>query len=184
MQKKRESRALSERKCLVCGKVYKNVFWAKDWFCSPRCKVKGRMVIDKKTGCWLSTLAPSPDGYVRIQMGGRREGNRRKVLLHRYSFEAFKRKIPEGLLCLHSCDRPNCLRPSHLFLGTNTDNMQDASKKGRLLGAKGKNLRPADVREIRKLILELPIHEVAAMFKVTRRTIHHILSGRTWSHVK
>jgi len=142
------------------------------------------MRVDPKTGCWISTLAPSPDGYVRIQMGSRHDDDRRKVLLHRYSFEAFKRKIPEGMLCLHRCDRPNCLRPDHLFLGTNADNMQDAGRKGRMLGAKGKNLRPCDVLEIRKLVEELPIHEVAAMFEVTRRTIHHITSGRTWSHVR
>ena len=36
-----------------------------------------------------------------------------------------------GIQVLHTCDTRDCVNPDHLFLGTNTDNMQDASKKHR-----------------------------------------------------
>ena len=41
----------------------------------------------------------------------------------------------------HTCDNPQCIRDEHHFLGTRTDNMQDASRKGRLgISHRGRSL--------------------------------------------
>ena len=77
------------------------------------------------TPCWVGRTAT----YVVVRVGGRRGRNR---LGHRLSWEDANGAIPSGLMVLHRCDNPPCVRPDHLFLGTNTDNMQDAKRKGRL----------------------------------------------------
>ena len=177
----RPSRQKRNRTCRQCGNDYEAEFGAKDWLCSPQCKVRGRVVVDPNTGCWDSTLAPDGDGYTHLQTGSRNDGTRRKVLFHRYSYEAFNGPIPEDQKVCHICDRPICVAPRHLFLGNDQDNATDSMLKGR----KRKKLRPGDIREIRKLREEgAYVLTIAAKFKISWSQVYHILSGKQWGHVR
>src|SRR5438445_13340957 len=77
-----------------------------------------------------------------------------KLYLHRLSYETFEKEIPEGLHCLHKCDNQSCINPSHLFLGTHKDNMDDMMAKGRdgVVGIRNARavLTDEDVLEIRR----------------------------------
>jgi hypothetical protein len=78
-------------------------------------------------GCWLWTRARNALGYGSFSTGV----GSQTMLAHRmaYTFEAGP--IPEGISVCHTCDVPACVRPDHLFLGTNSDNQLDSSAKGR-----------------------------------------------------
>jgi hypothetical protein len=51
---------------------------------------------------------------------------------HRIAWILAGKNIPHGLFVLHKCDNGFCVNIAHLFLGSQSDNMQDCSNKGRL----------------------------------------------------
>lgn len=81
-----------------------------------------------ETQCWNWMASIKPNGYGQIGRGGRGAG---VVYAHRASWELVNGKIPDGLQVLHHCDNRRCVNPSHLFLGTQKDNIRDMLSKGR-----------------------------------------------------
>jgi hypothetical protein len=76
--------------------------------------------------CWIWTGWKNPLGYGHLNLA---DGTR--WLAHRLSWVIHFGDIPDKLVICHSCDNPSCVNPSHLFIGTQKDNVQDAIKKGR-----------------------------------------------------
>ena len=85
--------------------------------------------VKKSTDCWNWTAGTNSKGYGRI-LNSRKECEG-EISAHRLSWVLHNGPIPEGLQVLHNCDNPPCVRPDHLFLGTNLDNMRDKKNKGR-----------------------------------------------------
>lgn len=79
--------------------------------------------VDSK-GCWKWLGDKTPKGYGYIKQYQTRA--------HRVYYERYVGPIPEGLWVLHKCDVKDCVTPDHLYLGTHTDNMRDASERGQL----------------------------------------------------
>lgn len=51
---------------------------------------------------------------------------------HRQAYRIAYGIEPGDLNVCHLCDNPPCVNPAHLFLGTTSDNIKDAVKKGRV----------------------------------------------------
>ena len=78
--------------------------------------------------CWIFTGATNDFGYGIVGTGARGQPNDRA---HRITYRHFVGDIPNGMFVCHECDVPSCCNPSHLFLGTNQDNVNDMIRKGR-----------------------------------------------------
>ena len=85
--------------------------------------------VDAQPGkdCWVWKGCRNAKGYGSFRL----RAGQNPFPAHRASFSLFCGEIPEGVHVLHSCDNPPCVRPSHLFLGTNADNIRDREEKGR-----------------------------------------------------
>lgn len=77
---------------------------------------------DTESGCWEWIAATSVFGHGRYKINGKLYSPHRIVL------DIWEEKVE---VC-HKCDNPRCVKPSHLFVGTKKDNMNDAKNKGRL----------------------------------------------------
>jgi hypothetical protein len=81
--------------------------------------------------CWPWGGAHTPFGHGHIMR--RANGRTLKYFAHRVAY-ALTHGFAEitGKIVMHSCDNPLCCNPKHLSVGTQADNMQDASAKGRM----------------------------------------------------
>lgn len=84
--------------------------------------------VDITPTCWNWTGYRLPSGYGTMGRGTKAEG---KMYAHRFSYEQFIGPIPDDCVVCHRCDNPRCVRPAHLFIGTQGDNLRDMVSKGR-----------------------------------------------------
>lgn len=174
----KKKRIYRPKACVACSAIYQPLQSSRDRFCSLRCRVDYYVI--KQEGCWSTRgLKPIEGGYFRLNISGK------IVSLHRAAYIAYV-SDPGDLHVLHSCDNPGCCNPSHLFLGTHTDNMRDLIKKGYRKTAVGEacgrsKLTTADVIAIKSM--EGTHTHIAKLYGVYPSTIWSILRGKTWKHI-
>jgi hypothetical protein len=153
-------------------------------------QIHGKTVAERLTAytrqsdaCWEWTGARNLQGYGVLRVG---ESAR---LAHRITWELEHGKIPVGLVVLHRCDNPGCVRPGHLFLGTNADNVADMDAKGRRRSKPPKGsahpkskLTDEAVREIRGS--PTMGRDLAIKYGVSQALISDVRKNRIWKHVK
>jgi hypothetical protein len=132
-------------------------------------------------GCWLWTGSRDEDGYGRFRF----HGPKRRA--HRVSWELHRGEIPDGLIVCHRCDVPGCVNPSHLFVGSVTDNVRDRDAKGRqrngahILNGEGHPRALLTVESVSQIrASEESNVALAAKYGVHPSTVSQIKTGRTW----
>lgn len=134
-------------------------------------------------GClhWTGRLDPS--GYGRIDFEGKPR------LAHRIAHRLAYGEDPGDQFVCHSCDNPTCVEPKHLWLGSQADNMSDASAKGRLNSFRGVGSQVGTAKITEDQAREIkfgsePAVAVAARFGVTKEAIYAIRNSTNWGWLK
>lgn len=128
-------------------------------------------------GCWIWTARRNALGYgtVKFNVAPPHEAPEwRTLLAHRAAWMLFRGEIPEGMLVCHHCDNPACIRPDHLYLGTNADNAADRDAKGR----QGKKLTREQAYAVRASTARTG--EIARSFGITKGMVWLIKTGKAW----
>lgn len=88
--------------------------------------------------CWIWQGNAYSNGYGCIKAFGK------MVSCHRLSYSLYHGEIPTGMEVMHSCDKPLCINPDHLSIGTHKENMHDMITKGRKVTGKSNPVRGVD----------------------------------------
>jgi hypothetical protein len=130
--------------------------------------------------CWPWTKGTNTAGYgyVEFRLGGNK---RRRAGAHRVAY-ILSTGLPLGNLdALHSCDNPPCCNPRDLRSGTQKDNSQDMSIRGRGWGPK--KLTPEEVAEVKQRYGQGETSvDLAQYFAVNDRQIRRLVSGTSQKH--
>jgi hypothetical protein len=129
-------------KCENCDRVFVKTQNSRGLFCSLRCwgdhlratktgrprnteqKFWNKVNILGADDCWEWRGQRDKDGYGQCAF----HGSIRRA--HRLAFR-FTTGEESKVVC-HRCDNPACCNPHHLFGGTQTDNIRDRDRKGRM----------------------------------------------------
>ena len=143
----------------------------------PKRPIKDRFweKVELTPSCWIWTGGKSAKGYGVLWVDNTFKRS------PRVSWELAVGAIPTGVLVLHRCDNPPCVRPDHLYLGTAKDNAWDRERRGRSRRRAHRKLTWEQAQEIIELRRGgMALKSIGNLFDVSIATIHNIVTGKTY----
>ncbi len=131
-------------------------------------------------GCWNWTGSKDATGRGVVFWKGKAQKT------PRISWMLTSGKMPKAYVC-HHCDNPSCVRPDHLFEGTQSDNMIDMIRKGRGRYHRGSDHHNAVFTE--KIVKEVRDMWNTGNFTATQisakygRKVDSLIWGKFWKHI-
>jgi hypothetical protein len=104
---------------------------------------------------------------------------------HRVSWMLAHGEIPKGKEIHHQCLNRRCVNHRHLELLTHAENMEDARRRGAWSGERNAmaKLTDEEVLRIPRMAKGTPVHRIARLLGVSKRSVYGILSGSSWRHL-
>jgi hypothetical protein len=136
------------------------------------------------SACWPWTAALGGSGYGVFSIM-----KPRNVTASALALSLHHGRSGGGLLALHRCDNRPCCNPSHLFWGTQVENIADMDAKGRRrIGHRRPGLRHHSTRLTEEAVREIRASTASLValgerFGVSGDAIHKVRKGLTWKHV-
>lgn len=141
---------------------------------------------DRSGDCWIWMASLDSGGYGHFWYGGR------LVQAHRVSWILANGPIPSGKQLNHRCHDRRCVRPDHLYLGTQSENIHDTEGAARGRHPRGEangraRLTAEQVRALR--VAYRPgrkgnLSKLARIVGMTRGGLHHVVTGHVWKEVR
>lgn len=168
------------KKCVRCNKEYTPSRKLKSGFCSDLCRFESNTKENNNTKKINKTYCLDWIGNSKTERNyGWYHKDNKMHLAHRYSYELYVGIIPVGKIVMHICDRPSCVNPNHLSIGSLKDNMVDKMKKGRSKTAK---LSDNDIRNIRNNKKDTNV-KLAKIYGISDSRISMIRNKKAYTHV-
>lgn len=191
--------------CAHCGSAFERGYTvsreraAGRQYCGIECETAGKAArtaartpnrfwalvdVKGKDECWPWKGHRSPLGYGRFT---NKRGDTQQA--HRIAYRLANGSLDQRLFVCHACDNPPCCNPSHLWLGTHRQNMDDMFAKGRnatppvIRGEKSSTSKLNKEQVLRAIKSSEPDRIIAARYGVTAAAIYNIRHGKAWSHV-
>ncbi len=144
----------------------------------PIIRFSSKYVVDQENGCWNWIATLNNDGYGKF-----RKSTNEYMLSHRFSYEYFIGPLIKGFVICHKCENPRCVNPDHLRQDTMSSNMIDMVNSGNQGNQKLSVSEVIEIKKELKFYYRGQFNDLAHFYKVDRKTISYIKTGKIWSHV-